>query len=463
MKRLAVLSILWLSTAPVMAAPVGAIAPIAAPAPLQPGGILDIRVAGEPTLSKGYMVDAAGHISLDMVGQIEVNGRTPNQIADELRARLKAYIKDPIVTVAVVTPLRQDVLITGEVQRQGPVQLRPGDGLIEALAAVGGLAPDADAAHATLVRRGQPLPLPLSLDLILKGDLSKNVALSDGDIIQIPKKEIDSYQVVGEVKLPGRKPLDGSTRVLDALQNAGSLTSLADRSRITLTRKGQTAPIVIDLDKVLAGETSANVLVQPGDVLAVGSQMGVQVAGEVKTPGPRMLRNGATLMEAILFSGGFGLDADRTAIEITHKDGKMEKASLADVTMVVGGPVLQQGDLVIVRGSKAEFISLFGAIHNGQIRYESGMKITDVLMSAGLTENADWKQIHVLRGGDGPDRKILAFNLESYLQSPQTQTMALQPGDRIYVATHHHGRTVLQRLLEITPLATLFFYLGLHP
>jgi polysaccharide export outer membrane protein len=444
---------------PVLAAPA---APVTAPPAIRAGGILDIRVAGEPSLSKDYVVDAAGHINLDMIGQITVEGRTPDQIAAELQNRLKLYLKEPSVTVAELTPLRTDILVTGAALRIGPVQLRSGAGMLEALAAVGGLGPNADGAHATILHRGQPQPETVDVDRLLKGDMSQNLTLKDGDIIRIPAREIASYQVQGEVRQPGSKPLAGTTRVLDALMSSG-LTDRADRNRITLVRKDQAQPIVIDLDRALAGETSANVLVEPGDVLTVASRMPVQVMGNVRTATQPLLRNGATLMEAILFAGGFGPDADRSAIEITHKDGTMEKASLADVTSPVGGPVLHAGDLIVVKSTKPEYISLFGAVHNGQIRYENGMKITDVLMSAGLTENSDWKHIRVLRGGDGPDRKILEFNLETYLKSPQAQTMALQPGDRIYVAVHHSGTTVLRRLMDLTPLATMFFYLGLHP
>ena len=114
---------------------------------------------------------------------------------------------------------------------------------------------------------------------------------------------------------------------------------------------------------------------------------------------------------------------------------------------------------MIVRSGKSDFITLFGAVHSGQVRYESGMKITDVLMAAGLTENSNWKQIRVLRGGDGPGRKILPFNLEAYLKAPQTQNLVLEPGDRIFIEAHRGGTTVLRRLLEVLPLANLFFYL----
>jgi protein involved in polysaccharide export with SLBB domain len=249
--------------------------------------------------------------------------------------------------------------------------------------------------------------------------------------------------------------------VLDALQTSG-LTPRADQGRITLMRRGQSQPIVIDLDKVMAGETSANVLVEPGDVLTVGSQMPVQVSGEVRTTGERALRNGATLMEAILFSGGFNPDADRSAIEITHKDGTMEKSSLADVTAVVGGPALRPGDLVVVRSSKPAFVTLFGAVRNSAPqKYESGMKITDALMAAGLQENSNWKQIRVRRGGGGADSKSLTFDLEAYLKSPQTQNLALEPGDQIFIETRRGGGSFLHHLLELAPLANIFILFGL--
>jgi polysaccharide export outer membrane protein len=450
---------LWLSVTPILAAPGQTTTPLIAPSStIRVGGILDIRVAGEPGLTKGYMVDAAGHITVDMVGQVTAAGRTSDQVAAELRTLLKQYVKEPNVTVTLVAPLQQDVMVTGEVLRPSPVRLRPGDGLLQALAAVGGLGPNADAAHATLVRRGQAQPLPLNIDLLLKGDLSKDTLLTDGDILQIPKKQIPSFVAQGEVKLPGRKALDSGTHVLDALLATGGLTAMADRTRIMLIRKTQAAPLVIDLDRVLAGETGVNVPVQPDDVLMVIPKMVLQVEGEVRKGGDILLRNGGTLMEAILFAGGFGPDADRTSIQITHKDGMTEKVSLSDVTGVIGGPVMHPGDLVIVGRDKPETVQIFGAVrNNGPVKYQNGMKITEVLMGAGLSENSKWKEIRVLRGPDGPGRKILMFNLEAYLKAPQTENLALQPGDRIYVEMQHHRAGILRKMMDILPLANLFF------
>ncbi len=462
MKCLAVLYALWLSVSPTLAAPAPAAPTTGAPAAtmtIKTGQSLDIQVDGEAGLSKSYTVDAAGMISMEIIGLVRVVGHTPDQVAQDLRTRLARYLTRPAVNVTLGASASQEVMVTGEVMRPGPVKLRPGDGLLDVLGAAGGISPSGDPAHATLVRRGASQPLPLKLDLLMKGDLSQNVPLNDGDILQVPKKEIAYFQILGEVKQPGTKPIETPTRVLDALIAAGGLTDRADRNRVTLTRKNQPQPITIDLDRVIAGESSVNVLLQTDDVVSVGSRMIIAVGGEVKTPGPRLVRNGGTLMEAIAASGGFTPDADRTTVQVTHRDGITETFSLADVTTVVGGPMLKQEDGVIVAKVKPQFITVTGAVRNqGSMPFHNGLKVTDALMAASMLEVAKWKEVRVIRGSDGTDRKIMVFNLEEYLKKPEVVNLALQPGDQIFVAAQPRGHvSVLQRLLQVAPLANIFF------
>jgi protein involved in polysaccharide export with SLBB domain len=284
--------------------PQSAAAPSVAASSIRVGDTLDVQVAGEPGLSKSYLVDAAGQITLDLVGTLVVTGRTTDQVVEELGRRLSRFLKlPPTVTVTASTPQRNEVIVTGEVVRPGTVKLRAGDTLLDALASVGGLGPNADVPRASLVRRGQMQPQPLMEEALLKGDLSHNMALVVGDIIQVPKREPASFQVMGEVKQPGTRLINGTATVLDAILAAGGLTERADRSQVTLTRRGQTEAIQIDLEQVLAGGNGANHALQAGDVLSVGSRMPIQVVGEVRTPGERLLRHGGTLMEAVLRPG----------------------------------------------------------------------------------------------------------------------------------------------------------------
>jgi polysaccharide biosynthesis/export protein len=464
MKCLAVLCALWLAVTPTLAAPLSAAPAAVASSLIRAGDTVDIQVAGEPSLTKNYTVDAAGQITLDLVGQVRAAGRTPDQIRQELSTRLARYLNRPTVIVTSSAPLRKEVMVTGEVLKPGIVPLRPGDGLLDALGAAGGIAPGGDATKATLVRRGEMKAQPIQIEALLRGDLSKNLSLSDGDIIQIPRREIASFQVLGEVKAPGTKPLAGPIHVLDALMVADWITDRADRRHVTLTRKGQAQPITIDLEEVLAGSSSTNLLLQADDVITVGRLMMVQVAGEVTNQGPKLLRNGGTLMEAVSVAGGFTPGADRTAIQVTHRDGATETFSLADVTTIVGGPVLKAEDMIVVGRAKPQFVILTGAVRNpGQMPYRKDLKITDALMAASLLESAKWKEIRVLRGDDGPNRKIMVFNLEAYLKTPQTQNIALEPGDQIFVEVappRRQGGSFLDKLLRVVPLASVFFTLS---
>jgi protein involved in polysaccharide export with SLBB domain len=458
MKYLAVFSAFSLSLSLALLALPGS-AVQAAPSAIQVGEMLDIQVAGEASLSKSYTVDAGGCITLDLLGQVPVTGRTADQVAADLRTRLGRFLKQPNVTVSPNTLARQEVLVTGEAVRPGPVKLRPGDAVLDALGAAGGLGPNADVARITLVRRGQIQPLSLNVEQLLKGDLSQNMMLSDGDILQIPRKLNGSYDLFGEVRQPGTHTLERPTTVLEALVASG-LTDLADRDRVTVKRKDQLDPIAINLEQLIAGDPTANLTLQPGDVITVASRVVVAVTGAVVAPGEQRLHNGGTLMEAVARAGGFGPDANRAEIQITHRDGKQDTCSLADVTGVIGGPALRSGDLVLVKAVKPKSVTVTGAVRNpGMIRYQEGMKITDLLMAAGMQENAMWKQIRVLRGEDGADRKILMFNLEAYLKAPQTANLALLPDDQIFVEARRqgNGKTLLRRLYDVMPLAGLFF------
>jgi polysaccharide export outer membrane protein len=460
MKCLAVLYALCLSVTPILAAPVGTAAPVTASLTIKAGDSLDIQVAGEAGLSKTYTVDANGQITMDLIGSVRVAGRTPDQVTQELRTRLSQYLTRPMVIVSPNTPVRQEigVTVTGAVEHAGMMKLHPGDRLLDALGAAGSINSTADTEHALLVRHGASQPLPLKLDLLLKGDLAQNLLLEDGDLLQVPRKELATFQILGEVKLPGTRPIDKPIRVLDALVAAGGPTPQADLNQVILTHKGQ-QPITIDMDKLRLGEASVNVLIQPDDVLSVASGVLVQVGGEVKTPGLRMMRNGGTLKEAVELSGGLNVDADRDHVLVTHRDGTTETVSLPDGNAPIGGPVLRAADAVVVQRVKLRFVSVQGAVQKqGLMPYREGLKITEALMAAQLQESAKWKEVRVIRGDDGPKREIFKFNLEEYLKNPQTTNLALQPGDQIFVATQPRGgMSLFQRLMQVVPLASLFF------
>ncbi len=114
--------------------------------------------------------------------------------------------------------------------------------------------------------------------------------------------------ITGEVEDPGLYPVTNvPTRLIDAMGEAGGLTSQADWSSVVLTRAGKDYRLSLR-DIYQYGNTNQNVLLKPDDVLNVNpvTDAKVFVLGEVGSAASlQMGRNGLTLAEAIAENGGF--------------------------------------------------------------------------------------------------------------------------------------------------------------
>lgn len=82
---------------------------------------LIIDVYGIEDLSKREVqVDASGRVSFPLVGLLQVSGKTPVEIEQEMAGRLRqAYIRDPQVTVNLKEVLSRIVTVEGEVKKPG--------------------------------------------------------------------------------------------------------------------------------------------------------------------------------------------------------------------------------------------------------------------------------------------------------------------------------------------------------
>jgi polysaccharide export outer membrane protein len=105
-----------------------------------PGDVLGIRVWNQESMSTARArVREDGKISVPFLQDVNVSGMTPAELANQLQAKLKAYIVNPVVTVTQeeIRPLR--VSVVGEVVRPGQYELDRGAGVLAALAAAGGI------------------------------------------------------------------------------------------------------------------------------------------------------------------------------------------------------------------------------------------------------------------------------------------------------------------------------------
>ena len=99
--------------------------PIANPAPTIDGPYrvdtqdqLRVVVFEQPSLSNVYQVSQAGHVSVPLIGEVPVRGRTTDEIAAQIEAKLaSSYLRDPDVSVEVAT--YRPFFVLGEVGNPG--------------------------------------------------------------------------------------------------------------------------------------------------------------------------------------------------------------------------------------------------------------------------------------------------------------------------------------------------------
>jgi polysaccharide biosynthesis/export protein len=146
-------------------------------------------------LGANVQVRPDGRITTPLITDMIAAGKTPAQLADDIRAALAQYIQEPLVSVMINRPqgtFSQQIRIVGATERPAAIPYRANMTLLDAMIAVGGLSEYAAGDRARLVRTdratGQQRQYDLRIaSLIRRGDMRANVRLEPGDVILIPE------------------------------------------------------------------------------------------------------------------------------------------------------------------------------------------------------------------------------------------------------------------------------------
>lgn len=239
------------------------------------GDQLNIQVYGQQALSETTAVLPDGSIEYPLIGRVQVAGMTVGDAQHSIADRLRKYVRQPFVTVAIAALAQPDVLVLGDVKTPGKYNLRSDARLSDAIAAAGGVSdvngplPDArisDPAGDVSV---------VSLQRLLHdGDVSLDRPLGEGDVVYVPGPTLMNVVVTGAVDHPGEIQVAQGDRLSMAIAKAGdSNQSQADLNNIKVVRTspdGQQHIISVDLYKALEkGDTSADIALQKGDTIYV--------------------------------------------------------------------------------------------------------------------------------------------------------------------------------------------------
>ena len=157
-----------------------------------PGDMLQVFVWRNSELTASVPVRPDGKISTPLVEDMVAVGKTPSQLARDIEKVLSEYIRSPQVSVIVSQPVStfSQVKIIGQVGKPQSIAFREGMTVLDAVLAVGGLAPFAAGNRAKIVRadHGKIKEIRVKLaDLLNDGDLKQNLLLQSGDVLVIPE------------------------------------------------------------------------------------------------------------------------------------------------------------------------------------------------------------------------------------------------------------------------------------
>jgi polysaccharide biosynthesis/export protein len=188
MTSLRSLLIAVLSVCAVVAASAAEIAP-PPPYHIQPGDVLQVSVWKEADLQAEVLVRPDGAFSFPLAGDVDTRGKTVEQLRTELTDRLKRYLPEPVVTIAVRQIMGNRIFVVGQVNRPGDFPFhRPVD-VMQALSMAGGTTSYAALNDIVILRRdhGQLKKIPFRYAEVARGrDLEQNIILNSGDTIVVP-------------------------------------------------------------------------------------------------------------------------------------------------------------------------------------------------------------------------------------------------------------------------------------
>lgn len=154
-----------------------------------PEDVLDVSVWREKDLQREVLVRPDGWLTFPLVGNVQAAGKTPQQLENEIRQRLRKYIPDPVVTVTVKKIQGLKVFVTGRVGKPGEYVVGRYVDVLQALTLAGGLTPFAKEDKIKVIRKqgGKETVIPFDYSEVKKGkSLQQNITLRSGDVIVVP-------------------------------------------------------------------------------------------------------------------------------------------------------------------------------------------------------------------------------------------------------------------------------------
>lgn len=380
---------------------------------LGPGDQLVLILTGDVEQTQQLLVTREGFVLIPQVGQVYLANLTMDQARTVLYDRLgrvysgvrRAANATTKFELSVANVRAVQVYVIGEVAQPGAYQLSALGTTLTALYTAGGVTEQANLRKIEVRRNGAVVATFDLYDYLLRGDVSKDVRLENGDVVFAGVRERRAT-VSGNVNRPAQYDLATGQTLADLVAAAGGLQPNAALGRLSISRilpaasrqPGEAQRVTIDVTPA-NGRVPA-VPIEDGDVVTVYALSDLErnfvlISGSVFLPGKFGYEPGLHLSTLLKRAGGLQPATYEGRVHIsrlnpTDRTRYLVTASLPkdSLTPWTDDPVLLDQDSVTVYSRldmrTNRIVMIAGAVNNPRtVEWRDGMTLRDLVLAAG--------------------------------------------------------------------------------
>ncbi|GBE30934.1 polysaccharide biosynthesis/export protein [bacterium BMS3Bbin04] len=235
-----------------------------------------MTVVGHPEFSQTVVVHDDGTTDYPLLGNVPIDGMSPEDLNQLLTSVLKRVIDRPLVFVNLSHYAMVELRVVGAVQAPGDTEVRAPADIQNVLASAGGPEPEADLRRVAIIRETESGRVVQQVNLLdyasQDPDSFEPVYVLPGDLVVVPLLERDSYvRVIGAVNIPGPYVPDNNATVIDMIYLAGGPSRFADLNHVRYIQMDDGVgkrETMLDMEDMLERGTDYP-QAQPGDVIII--------------------------------------------------------------------------------------------------------------------------------------------------------------------------------------------------
>jgi polysaccharide export outer membrane protein len=165
---------------------------------MHPGDVLEIQYRYTPEFNQTLTVQPDGYISLEIGGDLKVEGRSLQQVRGLILAQARTRLASPELTVILKEFQKPYVVVAGEVVQPQKIEIREKLTAIQAVMLAGGFKDSAKSSQILVFRKLNADTAEVKTlnfrTLKRNADLENDLTLQSGDMILVPRNRLSKIE-----------------------------------------------------------------------------------------------------------------------------------------------------------------------------------------------------------------------------------------------------------------------------